>query len=111
MAVNMRNITQQNIAVQELQRSMYNLGGYPVPPYASQGSTFFHDLSQGNHYHSEEEIQNQMANYQRYTGKAVPQEMKSRWLILLPTMPLTDPMRSHSTFYQIMNQKTYLRDS
>lgn len=47
---------------------MQNQGGYPVPYHATQGNTF-HDPSQGNHYHGEDEVQRQIAGYQQYTGK------------------------------------------
>lgn len=62
IAENMRNITQQNLAMQELLKNMQNPRGYLILLYAAQENVSF----QGNYYNGEDEVQSQLAGYQQY---------------------------------------------
>lgn len=56
MATNMRDITQQNIAMQELLKNVKSRR-IPNPPFEAQVNAFFHDPPQVNYYHGKEKVQ------------------------------------------------------
>lgn len=102
MATNMRNITLQNIAIHELLRNMQNHGGYPVLHMQPREVLSFMTPPQVNYHHGKNEVQRHMASYQHYTRE----EASHEWKVEVDTSSLTDPIKSHSTSLQIVNQKS-----
>lgn len=71
MTANMRNITQQNLAMQEMLANM-QWQGYHAPPYTAPDDI----LLEAQGYYQEEEVQSQSAKTP-YTGMEAPQEREA----------------------------------
>lgn len=65
MASNMRNINNQNIAMQELLMQMQSQGDYPIPHFAPQ-----------EQYPQEDEVQSQEAPSSRHARRGSPLKEK-----------------------------------
>lgn len=102
MITNIRNITNQNLAMQKLLMQMQGQEGHLIPLYRSQGQ-----------YLQKDAVQSQMASSSRHSRRISPMEQKQE-LIFPSTMSLVNPPRPHLAWkiitYQNMNQEASPED-